>query len=320
MKKQLGRLLTELGADMMGVAPAERLAEVQKQLAPIFDGEEVLDAKDKSRIFTPYDPEITSRRLRTLAPVDHLRGAKSVIVVGLRLPKASVERTALPPAEAVGPYTFAQYESIALLRLWGFRAMRWLEDRGFRATLTFDLCGTASFVGNPRGEQHDAFSNRFAAVAAGLGRLSKAGFVVTPEFGANVRFVAIVTDVELPADTVCKDKALLEKCGSCQRCLDACRAAAFGCKVSVKIDGVTERFHVVDHKRCDWAKRYSLVGEEGVNFTGWKIKVPLPEKIDAETLAAGLRQHPPIPKYRPCNFEACVLACPTSARPILAIS
>jgi epoxyqueuosine reductase QueG len=309
-KNRLKRLLSELGADLVGVAPAERIAALKPQVAAIFDGMEVLVAKDKSKIFTPYEPEIQSWRLRALGPEDHLRGAKSVVVVGLRLPRASVERTALPPAEAVGPYAFAQYESVALLRLMGFRAMRWLEDHGFRATLTFDLTGAASFVGNPRGEQHDAFSNRFEAVAAGLGRLSKAGFVVTPEFGANVRFVAIVTDAEMPGDPVQKALPQLKQCGTCRRCLDACKTRAFGRKVSVKVDGATERFHLHDIVRCDWAKRYSLVGEEGVNFVGWHLKLPVPDKIDAQALDAGLRQQPPIPKYRPCNFEACVLACP----------
>ena len=69
--------------------------------------------------------------------------------------------------------------------------MRWLEDRGHRATLSFDLCGTGSVVGNPRGDQPDAFANRFAAVAAGLGHLSRAGFVVSPELGALGRYVAV---------------------------------------------------------------------------------------------------------------------------------
>ena len=40
----------------------------------------------------------------------------------------------------------------------------------------------------------------------------------------------------------------------------------------------------------------------------------LSQKIDAEALAEGLRQQPPIPKHRPCNFETCVLACPTAGK------
>jgi ferredoxin len=119
-----------------------------------------------------------------------------------------------------------------------------------------------------------------------------------------------VTDAEMPGDPVPKALPQLKQCAACRRCLDACKTRAFGRKVSVKVDGATERFHLHDIVRCDWAKRYSLVGEEGVNFVGWKMNLPVPDKIDAQALDAGLRQQPPIPKYRPCNFEACVLACP----------
>ena len=81
----------------------ERLAALQPQLAALFDGVEVLVARDRSPRMREYDPEVHTEVTRTRAPEDHLKGARSVIVVGLRLPRASVERTALPPAEAVGP-------------------------------------------------------------------------------------------------------------------------------------------------------------------------------------------------------------------------
>ncbi len=309
-RAQLERLLRDWGADLVGVAPAGRLDALRPQLAGLFDGVEVLVARDRSRYFQPYEPEIRTEVLHVRTPEDHLAGAKSVLVIGLRLPSASVARTAVPPAEAVGPYAFAQYESVNLLAGMAHRAMRWLEERGFRAAATLDLSGTGSVVGNPRGEQPDAFANRFEAVAAGLGRLTKGGFVVTPEFGSNVRFIAVVTDADLPADAVLGDDALTAACADCRLCLDACHTCAFTGEATVAVEGVPQTFHLIERNRCDWAKRYSLVGEEGVNFLGWNLSLPAPEKIDAETLAAGLRQIPTIPKYRPCNFEACVLACP----------
>ncbi|HPT97366.1 MAG TPA: hypothetical protein PLU39_05805 [Armatimonadota bacterium] len=311
-RAQLKRLLHEWGADLASVVPAERLAALHPQLAALFDGVEVLVARDRSPRMREYDPEVHTEVTRTRAPEDHLKGARSVIVVGLRLPRASVERTALPPAEAVGPYAFAQYESVKLLRNIGYRAIRWLEDRGYRATMSFDLCGTGSVVANPRGEQPDAFCNRFTAVAAGLGHLGKGGFVITPEFGPNVRFVAIVTDAPIAADPIPAEYLQPVDCGDCRRCLDACHTCAFQDEATVEVNGVAERFYRMDRNRCDWAKRYSLVGEEGVKYVGWEMNVPLPEKIDAEALAEGLRQQPPIPKHRPCNFETCVLACPYS--------
>ena len=112
--------------------------------------------------------------------------------MGIRLPKATVRITARTPAEAVGPLAYAQFESTRLLELAAIRAVRMLEDRGIKAVATHDLMNTGSLIGTPRGQQPDAFCNRFAAVAAGLGRLSKCGTVVTPRFGTNVRFVTLV--------------------------------------------------------------------------------------------------------------------------------
>jgi ferredoxin len=231
-----------------------------------------------------------------------------VLVIGLRLPRASVRRTALPPAEAVGPYAFAQYESANLLRLLAVRAMARLSERGHRAALTFDLCGTGSLVGNPRGEQPDAFANRFAAVAAGLGHLSRAGFVVNGELGPLVRFAAVVTDAVLAPDELAPPVAMA--CDGCRRCLEACATEAFGAETEVQVGGAVERFAPIERTRCDWAKRYSLNGQEGVNYLGWDLNLPAPPVITPEALAEGLRQQPSIPKYRPCNFEACLLACP----------
>ncbi len=307
---RLRGLLAELGADLVGVAPAARLTQVKQRLAPLFDGRPVFHARDKGIIHQPYLPEVQVGAVKVTGPDDHLPGARSVVVIGLRIPRAAVERTGLPPAESVGPYAFAQYQSANLLRLMALRVSRVLEDSGYRAAVTFDLCGTGSTVGNPRGEQPDAFCNRFAAVAAGLGRLTRAGFVTTPELGPNVRFVAVVTEAALPADPTLADDGLLAACEDCDRCLAACRTDAFADLAEVAVDGIVERFHVIRRDRCDWAKRYSLIGEEGVNYLGWDMHLDPPELITLEAVADGLRQHPAIPKYRPCNFEACLMACP----------
>ncbi|HEX2951829.1 MAG TPA: hypothetical protein VHV83_20030, partial [Armatimonadota bacterium] len=310
LRQLLTDILIEQEADMVGVAPAERLNALQPQLAAIFDGREYLVSRDCSERFHPYKPSIEKKVMKTLTPEDYLSGAKSVLVIGLRLPQMSVERTALPPAEAVGPYAFAQYESNMLLQMKAFRIMRVLEDLGYRANVTSDLCGTGSVVANPRGEQPDAFCNRFAAVAAGLGRLGKGGFVITPEFGANVRFIAIVTDADITSNPVIADNSFISECASCDRCVGACKTCAFEHEVTVNIDGVAERFYTLDRDHCDWAKRYSLNGDEGVNYVGWNLNIPAPEKITSEALAAAVAQQPTIPKYRPCTFEACVMACP----------
>jgi hypothetical protein len=140
--------------------------------------------------------------------------------------------------------------------------------------------------------------------------LTRCGQVADPAAGVRMRYLAIATDAELPADAVIEDDSFVEARHDCRRCLDACRADAFGAEpVSVAVDGVTERFHKVDRLRCDWAKRYSLVAEAGTGYLGWDVDIAPPDPMTPEALAEALKRQPPIAKYRPCNVERCLLAC-----------
>ena len=305
----LRNLLAEQDAAAVGVAPAGRLDEIVAQMRPHLDGQTIFDYKDTARAFSPTVPEVTSRTRRLKTPGDYLPGARSVVVFALPLPQASVEHTARHDAEAVGPLVFAQYESVNLLSMTLRRAIALCERYGVRAEWSFDLAGSASVVASPRGPQPDAFSNRFAAWAAGLARLGKGGFPIHPEHGTNLRYAALIIDRELPADAPLADWQPTQ-CGACDRCVARCMTAAFGGEARIEAEGVADAFRLIDPARCDWAKRFSLIAAEGTAYTGWNLTVPAPATITAEALADGLRQHPPIEKRRPCDFDACVLACP----------
>lgn len=308
----LKKLLAKIGADMVGVSPASRIEKASDALAKQIPPRKILVAVNKAKLFLAPEPEVTEETARILFPEDHLKGAKSVLVIGLRLPRQTVDITARTPQESVGPYTFATYESVRLLSVMAWRATRLLEEMGHSAVWTMDITGIGSVSGNPRGEMPDIFCNSIAAAAAGLGRISKGGFAVTPEYGSNVRFVAIVTDAELEADETIKDASFVAQCKDCNKCRKACTSNAFSKEIKVPIDGLVEEFTQIDHQRCDWAKRYSLVGGEGSKYQGWGVDIPAPEKITAENLANAIRQLPAIKKHHPCNFEQCVLACPYS--------
>ena len=305
----LRRLLAEQGAVAVGVAPAGRIDRIVAQLRPHFDGRTIFDYKDKARAFSARMPEVTSRERRLKTPADYLPGARSVVVFALPLPAASVEHTARNDAEAVGPLSFGQYESVNLLAIMLRRTIALCERHGVRAEWSFDLTGSASFVANPRGQQPDAFSNRFAAWAAGLARLGKGGFPVNPEHGTHLRYAALIIDRELPADAPLSAWRT-DKCDTCDNCLKRCMTSAFLGDVRLDQEGVADTFRLIDPARCDWAKRFSLIAAEGTAYTGWNLTVPAPTEITAENLAEGLKRHPHIEKGRPCNFDACVLACP----------
>ena len=102
-----------------GKSPFEKTVTVEidpeKTVQEIFEGEIELVAVNKAdTIYKPYEPEITENERKVLGTANYLPNAKSVIVLGLRMPHGSVDITARTPAEAAGPYVFAQYETIML--------------------------------------------------------------------------------------------------------------------------------------------------------------------------------------------------------------
>ena len=66
------------------MASCGRLDELARQLRPVFETDEILDAGDKSTRFTPWDPVIKSHRRQVKTAADWLPEAKSVLVIGLR--------------------------------------------------------------------------------------------------------------------------------------------------------------------------------------------------------------------------------------------
>lgn len=310
LRKLLEESISKFEGDAMGVSSCKRMDELCDQLEKYYGDDEFLDAKDKALRFYSFEPEISVKKRRVLRPSDYLPGAKSIVVIGLRVPEQIAEATARNEAEAVGPCAFAQYESVVRLRLIATNLQKLLEDNGFNACFAFDMSNTSSVTGNPRGEQPDAFSNNFAAFAAGLGRLGKCGALITPKNGTNMRFVALICDAPLPEDALLDDPALNESCSTCNACVSACPTGAFGDEIKIELGGLRESLRKIDRKKCDWAKRYSLSAEEGNKYLGWKLDESVPETIDDKSLDAALRKQPPIPKYRPCNFESCLMACP----------
>ena len=62
------------------------------------------------------------------------------------------------------------------------------------------------------------FSQRHAAVAAGLGRLGRHNLVVHPRFGTRVNFVSIITDIALEPSAAATEDA----CIHCNLCVENC--------------------------------------------------------------------------------------------------
>ena len=300
--------------DQIGVASPERIADLKRQLAPVMEGEKILLATNKGKMWLEFEPEVTEGERKLKDASDYLPEAKSVVVMGLRLPEASVQRAGQPPAEAVGPYVFAQYVVQWILREKAMLAVKWLHSLGYKAEVSLDLMNTGSIVANPRGPQHNVFANRFEAVSAGLGAITKGGFVTTEDFGTNIRYVSIITDAPLQADALKSFDAILGACANCTDCLQACPPQAYLEEISLTLEGQPIKFHRLDQKRCDWCARFGLMGGDGFANMGVDANLVPPAEITPEALAAGLRTLDTVQGHHRCGVESCVVKCPLSVK------
>ncbi len=130
-----------------------------------------------------------------------------------------------------------------------------IETRGYRA-----IPIPASIITDWE-NQRGHLSHRHAALAAGLGWKGRHGLVVSPEFGSQIRWVSILTDMQLRPG-----EPMESGCGSCERCIEVCPANAIsidGCDVKkcfeklrqfAKIQGVGQYICGVCIKACPGEK------------------------------------------------------------------
>ncbi|MGQ9731929.1 MAG: hypothetical protein ACUVX8_11745 [Candidatus Zipacnadales bacterium] len=305
----LSSTLKAAGAHLVGVADAAGLQALVPTLRETLDEEALrLHVRDAGPTHGATRPVIESNSLPVIkGPEDHLPGARSVLVIGLHYPFANLTCAGDPPASSVGPYAYATYQTVRELEFLASGAARMLHDWGYRATVVADLCGTASQVVTPRGLQPDALASRFAAQAAGLATLGRHGAPLTPEFGVTQRFICVVTDAPLsplPA------RDLTDVCQNCDRpCVRACPVGALAESEDIIIADVA-RLANLDCLRCDWAKKYGLVGAEGPALMGQTTDIPPPEgPISAQQIAAAIRQKDPVQRHWTCVVERCLQAC-----------
>lgn len=310
LKKQLKQIAIEKGADLFGVASVETIDSIADQLRNIRKDEKVFVVNDKNPSMMPFDPVVCEAERQFTNPSKLVNGAKSVIVLGMHYPDTPATRVGKPPAEAVGPYVFTQYEVNRLTGHLAYSICRALNALGYEAVYSHNLTGAGSTVGSPRGQFNDASCNSLEAVAAGLGKMGLNGSVVTDEYGIHQRFVAIVTDAELEADEA--KEGLAHACVGCEKCLDECPTGALkrGRITKIDIAGKKITYLPVDAQRCDWATKFSLVKEEGNMYTGNFTDIPCPDVITTQNLADALRQQDAVFKMRPVTGEKCIVNCP----------
>lgn len=95
-----------------------------------------------------------------------------------------------------------------------------------------------------RNKCYGEFSDKFAAVRAGLGWIGKNALLITPEYGPHIRLSTILVNLDLP---VSKKKKEYAGCGECNKCVKICPAKCFK---NVNWQKGMKREELVDIMKC----------------------------------------------------------------------
>jgi epoxyqueuosine reductase QueG len=166
-------------------------------------------------------------------PTDILPTARSVIVGAARIIDSVCDD--LPDTRY--EYTNQFYVLNGTLGSVSTKVARLLEDKGYRA-----IPIPAAY---PRinKELMGVFSHRHAAVLAGLGELGLSNLLITPQFGARVRLVSIISEVPLEPDQPYKKSLCRERQKECGKaCVICCPVGA------ISLDGKINKDHCLRYQ------------------------------------------------------------------------
>lgn len=172
-------------------------------------------------------------------PRDFLAGARSVVTFGVALlHQALYWESHMADSELVPPehrrdvlqnYFYRQtgYAMVNnLLDMLGLRLSNLLEGRGHLSLFFPATYGTGAiwrYVREMIPSKAGLFSQRHAAVMAGLGEFGLNNLVVTPEYGPRMRFNSVITAAELKPSPLLSEKVCLGE--GCSICLKNCPGA-----------------------------------------------------------------------------------------------
>jgi ferredoxin len=147
-------------------------------------------------------------------------------------------------------------------------------------------------------EFHPDFSHRYAALAAGIGRLGWSGNLLTREFGALVELGSVLTSARLTPDTPIFDDE--HPCDRCKMCSLVCPVEMIQSKEStqVTVAGVTETISRKRPNTCCWigCSGYEGLAASGTwsNWSPYRLGRSLPkDKRELDTLCIRLQKADP---------------------------
>jgi len=289
LTQEVKRIARAAGANLVGIAPVERFRHAPAKLGP----------------------------------TDHLPGASHVIVVGRHLPDASIERWGKPPAESIYSYRSYGHGPVNLRLVFIVQDVtQFLEEQGYPAYPVSPLGSQARLMPDGRRSLLADFSNRHAAVAAGLGEFGWLSIVLTPEYGPRQRFASVIAEAPLEADPMYDSPPLCAECMAkhpVHPCAAACPVDAISREETDRPCPIGERtfnYARVDHWRCHWCEVEGLVKEGGAMYSGYTTDVPPPPVVTPEAVLEALEKRDPWHAKSAHSFEVlgpwcgrCLHAC-----------
>jgi ferredoxin len=152
-------------------------------------------------------------------------------------------------------------------------------------------------------------SHRHIAMAAGLGRLGRGGFLVTPQYGGAVQLISVLTTAQLQPDPMIE----ADPCKDCpQPCVSICPVGAISKDRDrvIEMDGKEYRYGWLSYLRCIWGCGGMVMADRFYALSD----LPMPvideeddaEKVTLEFLLAAQNRFPWDRAYRGAfNYNAC---------------
>jgi len=256
-------------------------------------------------------------------PDDLLPGAESVVSIGTRISKGPqlTQRMALADRKFRHVAFSYRWFGYGVLNMYfndraAFLVTRLLEREGYVAVPI-----VASGVEDMR-NMMAAFSNRHAAVAAGLGEIGWNGLCLTPDNGPRQRFVSVITTAKLEPDPMYQGSRLCDpdKCRELGQglplCVKSCPLNLFSTDESVEVIIGDRKFQYsqMDHVKCG-----GTIGLGLHPVIMGPHSLYIPDKVNMDTIDKLIANAPPRWKCETTAYGRghfcglCLLKCPVGA-------